>query len=55
MTMEVNTFDFIMELRKMEIGEERTIGKHRLKRISKYKFNYVCSCCIGKSISYGKH
>ena len=55
LSMKTNTFDLIMCLRKMEIGEERAIGKHKLKRMSKYKFNYVCSCCLGKSIAYGKH
>lgn len=51
---DLTTFDLIMEIRKMEIGEERAIGKHRLKRISKYRFDYVCSCCLGRSLAYGK-
>jgi len=55
MNIMTSTFELIMLLRNMEIGEEREIGKHKIKRITKYRFDYVCSCCLGKrSLRYGK-
>ena len=49
-----NTFDLIMELKTMKVGEEKTIDGHRIKKVNKYMFEYLCSCCKGKSIAYGK-
>lgn len=50
----IDTFTLIMELRKMKVGEEKIIGGHRIKKISKYRYDYLCSCCMGRSIAYGK-
>ena len=38
----------------MKVGEEKIIGGHRIKKISKYRYDYLCSCCMGRSIAYGK-
>jgi len=54
MTEEMNTFDLIKSLRSMKIGEERLVDGHMIKRIDKHHFRYVCSCCIGREIAYGK-
>ena len=51
---DINNFDLIMALRKIEVGEEITVNKHRIKRTGKYTYKYVCPCCSNKSIAYGK-
>ena len=53
-TKTISTFELIMVLRKMKVGEESMLGEHKIKRISKYRFDYVCPCCVGRSIAYGK-
>lgn len=44
---------YIKSLMSMEIGEVKENTIHRLKRIDKYTWEYICPCCNGKRIAIG--
>ena len=50
----MDTLELIAELKKMEIGEEKMIDGHKIKRINNHIYDYKCKCCEGRGIAYGK-